>query len=234
MRVPHAARVKLQFPYPILKTMSKLTDLRKKIAALEAEFARTAKAEMEASVSKVKGLMASLGVTIEHLGMKASSTIAKKTTSKKALAKQVSSKRASVGVPKYMDPKTGKTWTGFGRAPNWIAGTMNRDAFLVDKSAAVPAADAMMGAKKATTKKAVSAPPAKKAIARAARKAAPAKTAAPASKTAAKRAVVKATASKKPVAKKAVAKKIAKKTAAASAESASTGATSETTDTASA
>jgi DNA-binding protein H-NS len=214
--------------------MSKLTDLRKKIAALEAEFARTAKAEMEASVNKVKGLMASLGVTIEHLGMKASSTIAKKTVSKKVPAKQASSKRAGVGVPKYMDPKTGKTWTGFGRAPGWIAGANNRDAFLVDKSAAVPAADAKIGAKKAKTQKAVAAPPAKKASARAARKAAPAKTGAPASKTAAKKAVVKATASKKPVAKKAVAKKIAKKTVAASANSASTGATSETTDTASA
>ena len=214
--------------------MSKLTDLRKKIAALEAEFARTAKAEMEASVSKVKALMASLGVTVEHLGMKASSTIAKKTISKKVAPKQASSKRAGVGVAKYMDPKTGKTWTGFGRAPSWIAGAKNRDTFLVDKSAAAPAADVVGVAKKAKTQKAVTAPPAKKASPRAPKKAAAAKTVALASKTAAKKAGAKMPASKKPVAKKAVAKKVAKKKASAAADSASTGSTSETTGAASA
>jgi hypothetical protein len=57
---------------------------------------------------------------------------------------------------------------------------------------------------------------------------------APVSKTAAKKAAVKATASQKRVAKKALAQKIAKKKAAAVADSASTGATSETTSTASA
>jgi DNA-binding protein H-NS len=33
---------------------------------------------------------------------------------------------------KYMDPKTGATWSGRGRAPAWIASAKNRDRFLVD------------------------------------------------------------------------------------------------------
>jgi DNA-binding protein H-NS len=34
------------------------------------------------------------------------------------------------GVPKYLDPKTGATWTGHGRAPSWIAGAKDRTKFL--------------------------------------------------------------------------------------------------------
>jgi hypothetical protein len=38
-------------------------------------------------------------------------------------------------VAKYADPKTGKTWSGFGRAPGWIAGEKNPDALVVGKGA---------------------------------------------------------------------------------------------------
>ncbi|MFM0260580.1 H-NS family nucleoid-associated regulatory protein, partial [Paraburkholderia sediminicola] len=42
---------------------------------------------------------------------------------------------------KYRDPKSGATWTGHGRAPQWIASAKNRDKFLVDggKATATPA-----------------------------------------------------------------------------------------------
>ncbi|WP_371826730.1 H-NS histone family protein [Caballeronia sp. SBC1] len=33
--------------------------------------------------------------------------------------------RATLGVAKYRDPKTGATWTGHGRAPNWMATAKN-------------------------------------------------------------------------------------------------------------
>ncbi|WP_374728572.1 H-NS histone family protein [Caballeronia hypogeia] len=48
------------------------------------------------------------------------------------------------GVPevdapaRYQDPLSGATWSGRGRAPNWIAGK-NRDEFLVDRNAAARA-----------------------------------------------------------------------------------------------
>jgi DNA-binding protein H-NS len=35
------------------------------------------------------------------------------------------------GVPKYRDSATGKTWTGRGKPPNWIAGVKDRDAYLI-------------------------------------------------------------------------------------------------------
>jgi len=41
----------------------------------------------------------------------------------------------SVGVAKYRDPKSGKTWTGRGKPPAWIAGAKNRDAYLIEGQA---------------------------------------------------------------------------------------------------
>ena len=38
--------------------------------------------------------------------------------------------------PKYMNPKTGETWSGHARAPGWIAGVKDRTKFLLDGSAA--------------------------------------------------------------------------------------------------
>ncbi|HDR9496364.1 H-NS family nucleoid-associated regulatory protein [Burkholderia stabilis] len=34
---------------------------------------------------------------------------------------------------KYRAPKTGATWSGRGRAPQWIAGAKNRDRFLIEQ-----------------------------------------------------------------------------------------------------
>ena len=39
--------------------------------------------------------------------------------------------RSGAGVAKYRDPRSGKTWTGFGRAPDWLATAKNRNAFLI-------------------------------------------------------------------------------------------------------
>jgi DNA-binding protein H-NS len=148
--------------------MSKLTALRKKIAQLEAEYARAAEVEMREAVGKVRGLMASLGVTLEHLGAPSSSVSSKRAAPSKASAKSAAPKRAGVGVPKYMDPKTGKTWTGFGRAPAWIASVKNREAFLVGKSvsAATPIASTKAFVKNAKKRNVKAAAPAKKASAR--------------------------------------------------------------------
>lgn len=56
-----------------------------------------------------------------------------KQPTKQAVAK--SSVKGSVAAVKYRDPKTGATWSGHGRAPQWIATAKNRDKFLVDGSA---------------------------------------------------------------------------------------------------
>jgi len=34
-------------------------------------------------------------------------------------------------TPKYQDPKTGATWSGRGKPPQWIANARNRERFLI-------------------------------------------------------------------------------------------------------
>lgn len=87
-----------------------------------------------------------------------------------AKAKRVASKQ-------YFNPKTGATWSGFGRAPEWIVSARDRSVFLVGAQAAEQPAVAEQGAaavRRGVTAKKVSA---KKVAAKkvAAKKAAPAK-----------------------------------------------------------
>jgi DNA-binding protein H-NS len=108
----------------------------------------------------------------------------------------------------YRDPETGKTWSGHGRAPAWIADAKDRSAFLIGKSAVVKAKPAArkVAVKKVAVKKAV-AKKAKPAIAKST-KAKPASTKNAGAKTAsAKTASAKTTSakttSKRPAAKRA-------------------------------
>ena len=177
--------------------MSKLTELKKQIAALEAKAERIAKEEMASAIAKVKDIMAEFNLTIEHL----TQAVGGKRAAKKAKTKTAS-------VAKYADPKTGKTWSGFGRAPGWIAGAKNRDAFLVGKSAAPEAAAKAPAAKKVSAKAAKAVKVAKKAPKPAAKKAVT-----PAKKVS-KVKTASVVAKKKPSAKKTAAKKSAPKSAA--------------------
>lgn len=61
--------------------------------------------------------------------------------------KPATTRTSSVAV-KYLDPKTGATWSGRGRAPGWIANAKNRARFLVDGNAVIPSASAVSKVKK--------------------------------------------------------------------------------------
>jgi DNA-binding protein H-NS len=161
--------------------MPTLKSLRKQIEQLQQEEQRLVQAAMAGSVAKVKKLMNALGVKLEHLGESMTSAPAKQAKAK-AAPKKTRAKRAGVGTPKYQDPATGATWSGFGRAPVWIAGAANREEFLVGASKAAPAKKSTKAAKAAPAKKAVkvakAAEPATRTRKRAAKKAAPVKKAA--------------------------------------------------------
>ena len=60
-------------------------------------------------------VIAEYGLTAEDLGL---------------AAKAKKQRKGFVVPPKYMDPKTGQTWSGRGRAPSWIAGK-NFDRYLI-------------------------------------------------------------------------------------------------------
>ncbi len=48
----------------------------------------------------------------------------------RASGKSTGKGKGQTVAPKYRDPETGKTWTGRGVAPKWIAGK-DREAFVI-------------------------------------------------------------------------------------------------------
>ncbi|KQM79536.1 H-NS family nucleoid-associated regulatory protein [Xylophilus sp. Leaf220] len=97
--------------------MNNLKDLESARAKLDADIARAYKLESEAALAKVRELVAEFGFTAQQV-------FPWKLPEKKVAAK-------------YLDEKTGATWTGRGKPPKWIAGK-DREEFLVDKPVEAP------------------------------------------------------------------------------------------------
>lgn len=156
--------------------MATLANIEKEIAKLMKEKEALLKKEIKVAVQQARELIAQFGLTAADLGF------GKKTRSAKA-GVVVAAKRAAkvVATPKYRDLATGKTWTGRGKPPNWIAGVKDRAAFLItaegteasapasSKQAAAKApkkaARKVVAEKKGAVKKAVAAKVARKAVA---------------------------------------------------------------------
>jgi DNA-binding protein H-NS len=114
--------------------------IKSAIAKLEKEAAALREAETTKVVAQIRESIATFGLTVEHLfgrGAKALKTVAGKAVGGGKAT------RKGAGIPKYRHPRTGKTWTGFGKAPGWIASARNRDKFLIDQSgvAAAPSVE---------------------------------------------------------------------------------------------
>ena len=204
--------------------MATLTTLKKKIAALEAQVERATKAEMGNAIAKIRKIMGDYGVTIEHLVDGAKHGRA--TASKKAAGAKTAKASKAKKPAKYMDPKSGATWSGLGRIPAWIAKAKNRDAFLIGKPTAAEAPKATPAAKspgkragaKVTAKAARAASKVTRKKSAVAKKAAPAKKAAASGPAPAQRASAKKAAGK--AARKSSASKKASAPASASAPAA--------------
>ncbi|WP_275760547.1 H-NS histone family protein [Ralstonia pseudosolanacearum] len=94
--------------------MATYKDLLAQKAKLEEQLEAARAAEVETAIAQVRQIVLEYGLTAEDLGF---ATKAKK-------------RKGGTVPPKYIDPKTGATWTGRGRAPAWIAGK-NFDRFLI-------------------------------------------------------------------------------------------------------
>lgn len=105
--------------------------IKSAIAKLEKEAAALREAETTKVVAQIKESIATFGLTVEHLFGRGAKAL-------KAAVSGGKAARKGAGIPKYRHPKTGKTWTGFGKAPGWIATVRNRDKFLIDQSGVVP------------------------------------------------------------------------------------------------
>ena len=92
-------------------------ELKVQIASLsvQAETARTE--EINAVVRGIRAAIAEYGLTEKDI-----------VGNRRGRPKKKKMPRA---VPKYLNPATGATWSGRGRAPRWIADAAIRDQFLI-------------------------------------------------------------------------------------------------------
>lgn len=97
--------------------MSTLKDLIAQRAALEQQIAEVRKNELADAIAKVRALLAEHNLTAADIFPNAK-------------AKPVS-KPASKVAPKFRDPITGKTWSGRGITPTWLADKNKADYAIV-------------------------------------------------------------------------------------------------------
>lgn len=109
--------------------MATLAELQKRIARLQEEAEQVRKSELASVIASIREAVAQYDLTpADIFGRKAGSS---------ARAKGAGTAGGKAPrPPKYRDPKTGKTWTGMGKPPNWISGVRNREKFLIDAQAA--------------------------------------------------------------------------------------------------
>ncbi|CAJ0851288.1 DNA-binding protein Bv3F [Ralstonia mannitolilytica] len=93
--------------------MASYRDLLAQKAKLEEQLEAARQSEIATAIQQVRQIVVEYGLTAEDLG----------------LATKAKKRKGFVVAPKYMDPKTGQTWSGRGRAPAWIG--KNRDRFLI-------------------------------------------------------------------------------------------------------
>jgi DNA-binding protein H-NS len=109
--------------------MATLEALQAKIKKLQAQAEAIASQKSTAALESIRALMAKHNLTTadidSHLGRRKPGRPSLKLASVQAK-----------GEAKYLNPETGATWTGHGRAPAWIAGVKDRNKYLVSGAAA--------------------------------------------------------------------------------------------------
>lgn len=92
-------------------------------AQLEAKLEQARAEEVAAVIEKIRGLMREYDLTVEDFTPRA----------RRGRPAGATSKPVTALPPKYLDPKTGKTWSGRGRAPAWLGKNPKR--FLIEAEA---------------------------------------------------------------------------------------------------
>ncbi|GJH14785.1 H-NS histone family protein [Caballeronia novacaledonica] len=122
--------------------MATLEAIQSRIKKLEAQ-AQALKAKSVSGVLKqIHDLMDRHEISMEDVSAFVGK--AARSTKAKATGKAVSAK--------YLDPKTGASWSGRGRAPAWIANARDRNAFLADGTAPVESTKVTLTRRKAARK----------------------------------------------------------------------------------
>ncbi|ALD93546.1 H-NS histone family protein [Cupriavidus gilardii] len=85
---------------------------------LEAQLEEARQTEVATVIAQIQQLMEDYGLTAEDLAPR-----------RRGRPRKSAARSGTPAPAKYRDPKTGKTWSGRGRAPAWLG--KNRDRFLI-------------------------------------------------------------------------------------------------------
>jgi DNA-binding protein H-NS len=96
-------------------TMATLKELIAQKEALEAQIAETRQSELAEAIAQVKSLVEDYGLTVADIF---GGSVRRAKSSEKKISKVAA---------KYKDPISGKTWSGRGIAPKWLAGKNKED-----------------------------------------------------------------------------------------------------------
>lgn len=121
--------------------MPTLKNIQAKLAKLQAEADAIAKKQSSA-VAKISELMEKHGLMLADL----QSHLGGSRRSRNAINEKAFGRPSSAA--KYLDPKSGATWIGRGRAPGWIVNAKDRSTFLIDGNSQLPTRNAESGVRK--------------------------------------------------------------------------------------
>jgi len=119
--------------------MRTLEQIQEKLATLQSQAEKLIAQKSQLALDSIRALMLEHGLTTEDIETKAKEkrevAASKRAIVKTASASPTKDLRKGPFPVKYFDPKTGKSWTGRGRAPAWLATTRSKNKFLVDGAA---------------------------------------------------------------------------------------------------
>jgi DNA-binding protein H-NS len=118
--------------------MKTYSDITAEIARLQELADKMRSAEKAGVVGRIREAIAVYGITAADLGLAGSG---------RSQAGPAKSSKVPMGVAKYRDPASGKSWTGRGKPPNWILTAKDRTAFLLNGDASAPRARAKVAGK---------------------------------------------------------------------------------------
>jgi DNA-binding protein H-NS len=114
--------------------MATLEQIQARVKKLQAQAEAIVAKSAQAAVDQIRDLMLKHGLTTADIETRAKAKRDAKTHSRTAVSRSVKSSSTSKGkLPaKYLNPKTGETWSGHARPPAWIKDVKDRTKFLIN------------------------------------------------------------------------------------------------------
>jgi DNA-binding protein H-NS len=116
------------------ENMTALENIQARIKKLQAQTETILATQAQAAVDQIRELMLKHGLTTADIEARAKAKRDAKASGRIAVGRASKASTAPKGkLPaKYLNPKTGETWSGHARPPAWIKGVKDRTRFLID------------------------------------------------------------------------------------------------------